>query len=144
MVGRKNLDAAVDAKLDDQRREQRLGSLGLTARDHSIEVVCDGLEGWGVRGRGRICGEVLGKRLILIAQGAQAGIKRSDPLLESCGVEVSFLEGFLVAVDGALGPRDLLGERGSLFGERCEVRLAACSGLLDRFPDQASVSVERP
>jgi hypothetical protein len=38
-------------------------------------------------------------------------------LLKACGVEVAVLEGILVALDRALGTGDLLGERGTLFGE---------------------------
>jgi hypothetical protein len=63
-------------------------------------------------------------------------------LLEACGVEVAVLEGVLVALNGALGSGDLLGERGTLFGECRAVCVVARCGFLDRVADEASVSVE--
>jgi hypothetical protein len=45
--------------------------------------------------------EVLGEHVVLITESAEARVKHDDPLLESRRLQLTVLEGFLVAVDRA-------------------------------------------
>jgi hypothetical protein len=81
-------------------------------------VVGDGGEVGGVRGCGRLWGELGGEGEVLLVQVGEARFERGGACLESLCVEVAGFEGGVVAVECAFGPPDLLGERAALVFER--------------------------
>jgi hypothetical protein len=54
-----------------------------------------------------VCGELGGELDLLLAQGVQAVLERGDAFAEPVGSELGALEGFVVAVERALGSQEL-------------------------------------
>src|SRR5579883_3171395 len=63
-------------------------------------------------------------------------------VLELAGFEVAVLERLVVAVEGALGAADLLGDRALLRLDRGPIRRLLTVGPLERVGDQVAVAVE--
>lgn len=49
--------------------------VGVARLDDLIEMVGDGVERCRIGGRGRVCGEVAGERLVLAAQAVEARVE---------------------------------------------------------------------
>src|SRR5260370_28597645 len=97
----------------------------------------------GVGRCGRSWGELGGEGAVLLVQVGEARFERGDARLESLCVEVAGFEGGVVAVEGAFGPPDLLGECAALFFERRAVRLPLLGRGVDRVSDHVSVPIQR-